>query len=192
MMNPRTRRILLGVVAFVAAILLARVACDLSRRAATQAVVNMVTQGEAGGRIPGDCPKCRRPYQLRVGQRLICPGCGTPLAACGQCGELIVGSATYRDRSDKIYLCAEHHADDKWVGERLAEYRAPAANTPPPNTAQAVAARAEYEKRLASCVERGVYPDKELFAEENAMSETALKTLPPGVNEAYQFYTRTV
>ncbi|MBC8137636.1 MAG: hypothetical protein H8F28_17280, partial [Fibrella sp.] len=92
----------------------------------------------------------------------------------------------------KIYLCAEHHADDKWVGERLAEYRAPAANTPPPSTAQAVAARAEYEKRLASCIERGVYPDKELFVEENAVSETALKTLPPGVNEAYQFYTRTV
>lgn len=147
------------------------------------------------GRIFDECPRCQQRFSISPGGETTCPGCEVRLAACGACGELLVDAdIVHRDSSGKVWLCAKHHEEEVWEAACLKEFDQPEANTPPPQTKRAQAARQHYEARIRAVLQRDESVDEVVFTEATDISPHRPNTvpLPESVQEAYRFYDRGV
>lgn len=149
------------------------------------------------GRIFDDCPKCSRKVVLAPGGAVKCPGCGERLAACGYCGQILVGAeVVHKDAAGQLWLCPKHHAEEQWETACLREFDGPEGRTPPPDSPRALAARRLYESRVQEVFRRDRSAREELFPYEASIrpgrNPPAAEPLPAAVVESYSFYERAV
>lgn len=191
-MQPSVIRGFLIVATLLLVVLGLRLAARKASEASLTGMVKAVSDGNAGGIIWEDCPRCRTNNKIRVGYDVRCSGCQVPLAACGQCGELLVGGAGHRDQSGTIWLCETHHKSEGWESVQVADLKQPDSFAPSPGSKRAVSARFLYDIRIAKAVKANNDVRETVFPYAKALSKKQLETLPPTVRGANQFHVRTV
>jgi hypothetical protein len=91
------------------------------------------------------------------------------------------------------WLCDVHRTWDHWMAGRLREFDTPEANTPPPDSPRAIAARHQYGEKVRQVLARGEYVSEALFPYGGELKmDDPSREVPTTVGAAHAFYTKAV